>query len=158
MILVSACLLGLNTRYDGGNNAHKLLLKYNYLNKYIPICPEELGGLPTPRLPAEICGGTGREVLAGTAQVFDKQGRDVTKEFLQGTEKVADILAKNHIIAAILKERSPSCGVHQIYDGTFKGYKKAGQGVTGAFLGELGIPLYSEAEIIVELLERLLVG
>lgn len=155
MILVSACLLGLNTRYDGGNNAKELLLQYEHLGKFIPICPEVIGGLPTPRQPAEIVNGDGATVLAEQAKVVDSSGKDVTKEFLAGAKDTAKLLSTNSIKAAILKERSPSCGVHQIYDGLFSKNKKAGQGVTAALLRQLNLPIYSEEELTEELLQQL---
>ena len=155
MILVSACLLGISTRYDGGHNAHKLLLEYAGHQQFIPICPEVLGGLSTPRLPAEIVGGSGEDVWTGRAKVLDIRGKDVTKEFMKGAQLAAQILKERPIKAAILKERSPSCGVHQIYDVTFTGQKKAGQGVTRALLRQLNLPVYSEEELTAELLQKL---
>ena len=152
MILVSSCLLGLNTRYDGGNNAHKLLLKYKDLQKFIPICPEVEGGLSIPRLPAEIVNGDGSKVLTGQARVLDCRGRDVTTAFVKGAKITAGKLSSHNITAAILKEGSPSCGVHRIYDGTFTKNKKAGQGVTAALLQQLNLPVYSEEELTEELL------
>jgi len=152
MILVSSCLLGLSTRYDGGNNAHKLLLKYKSLQKFIPVCPEVEGGLSIPRLPAEIVDGDGLKVLAGQARVLDSRGRDVTTAFVEGAKIIAGKLSAYKVTAAILKEGSPSCGVHRIYDGTFTKNKKAGQGVTAALLQQLNLPVYSEEELTEELL------
>lgn len=155
MILVSACLLGLNTRYDGGENSHPLLKKYCKEGKFIPICPEQLGGMATPRPPAEIIGATGLQVLRGEALVRTKEGVDVTEFFLQGAREVEQLIELMPIKAAILKERSPSCGVRQIYDGTFANKKIEGMGVTAAVLSQQKIPLYSEEDITEELLLEL---
>ena len=156
MILVSACLLGLNTRYDGGENGHFLLKKYSQKGKFIPICPEQLGGMATPRPPAEIIGATGIQVLRKEAPVKTKEGVDVTELFLQGAREVEHLIELMPIKAAILKERSPSCGVGQIYDGTFANKKIEGMGVTAAILAQKKIPIYSEEDIREELLLELL--
>ena len=147
MIIVSACLLGLNTKYDGKANAHALLQKYCAMGKFIPVCPEQLGGLPTPRVPVEIIGGTGRDVLKGQCTVQGEQGEVVTSEFILGAKEVIKILEIFTVTAAILKERSPSCGTNSIYDGSFSHRIKSGQGVTAALLMEHNIPVYSEEEL-----------
>ena len=144
MIIVSACLLGLNTKYDGTTNAHALIQKYSALGKFIPVCPEQLGGLPTPRAPVEIIEGTGQDVLLGRCVAQGGQGEVVTPQFIQGATEVLKIVRMSKVSAAILKERSPSCGVNHIYDGTFSHTIKAGQGVTAAILKEHNIPIYSE--------------
>lgn len=156
MILVSACLLGLNTRYDGTSNAHALLQKYSGLGKFLPVCPEQLGGLPTPRVPVEIIGGTGQDILRGQGSVQGKQGEAVTAEFSAGAREVAKVTALVTVSAAILKERSPSCGVNSIYDGSFSHVIKPGQGVTAALLKEKNIPIYSEEDLTEGLLNELL--
>lgn len=105
----------------------------------IPICPEQLGGLTTPRLPAEIKDGNGEKVLDGLARVINKEGLDVTDNFLKGAYeslKIAEVLGAKK---AILKERSPSCGVKQIYDGNFKGNLIKASGITAALLKSRGI-------------------
>ncbi|HEY8909936.1 MAG TPA: DUF523 domain-containing protein [Desulfosporosinus sp.] len=147
MIIVSACLLGLNTKYDGTTNAHALLQKYCASGKFIPVCPEQLGGLGTPRVPVEIVDGTGQDVLLGRCQVRGEQGEDVSSQFIQGAKEVIKIAEMVTVTAAILKERSPSCGVNHIYDGSFTHQKKPGQGVTAAFLREHNIPIYSEEDL-----------
>lgn len=134
--LVSSCLLGLPTRYDGKALFHKkvLALKEEYL--LIPVCPEQLGGLSTPREPAEIRDG----------KVFDCNGKDVTDFFLKGAEaviKIADLLQPDLVI---FKERSPSCGVNQICDGSFSGKKIPGEGITTQFLRGR-FPIISEEEL-----------
>jgi len=156
MILVSACLLGLNTKYDGKTNAHALIQKYSSLGKFIPVCPEQLGGLPTPRVPVEIIEGTGQDVLAGRCAVQGKQGEIVTTEFMLGATEVIKIVEMVTVTAVILKERSPSCGVNYIYDGNFSHCIKPGQGVTTALLRAHNIPIYSEVELTEEQLKALL--
>ncbi len=156
MIIVSACLLGLNTKYDGKTNAHALIRKYSSSGKFIPVCPEQLGGLPTPRVPVEIIEGTGREVLHGKCIVQGEQGEVVTSEFILGATEVIKIVEMVTVTAAILKERSPSCGVNHIYDGSFSHRIKPGQGVTAAILEEHNIPSYSEVELTEEKLLELL--
>ena len=156
MIIVSACLLGLNTRYDGTTNAHALIQKYSCSGKFIPICPEQLGGLPTPRVPVEIIGGTGQDVLSGRCAIQGEQGEVVTTEFILGAKEILKIVKMVTVTAAILKERSPSCGVNYIYDGSFSHRIKSGQGVTAAILIEHNIPIYSEEDLTEERLKELL--
>ena len=156
MIIVSACLLGLNTKYDGTTNAYALIRKYSSSGKFIPLCPEQLGGLPTPRVPVEIIGGTGQDVLSGRCLAQGEQGEVVTSEFIQGATEVIKIVEMVTVTAAILKERSPSCGVNYIYDGSFSHRIKSGQGVTAAILKEHNIPIYSEEGLTEERLVELL--
>ena len=156
MILVSACLLGHAVRYNGGSDEHELLMKYNETGKFIAICPECLGKLSIPRPPAEIVSGNGQDVLANAAKIMSKLGENVTTNFVAGAQTLLTIATQYGIKAAILKERSPSCGVHQIYDGTFSGTKIAGQGVTAALLSQHGIKLYSEEDITEQLLKELI--
>lgn len=156
MIIVSSCLLGLNTKYDGKSNDHTLIRKYISAGKFIPVCPEQLGGLPTPRPPVEIIAGTGQDVLAGRCVVQGEQANDVTQQFIRGAQETVKIVAMGKVTAAILKERSPSCGVNLIYDGTFSHNTRPGQGVTAAILKEHNLPIYSEAELTEETLVKLL--
>jgi uncharacterized protein YbbK (DUF523 family) len=156
LIIVSACLLGLKTKYDGESNAHALIQKYSSSGKFIPVCPEQLGGLPTPRSPMEIVAGTGQDVLAGRCSVQGKQGEVVTLQFIQGAKEIVKIVEMVKVTAAILKERSPSCGVNHIYDGSFSHRIKSGQGVTAAILKEHNIPIYSEEGLTEEKLVELL--
>lgn len=157
MILISSCLLGIHSKYDGTtNNKNSVLMKYCYLGKYLAICPEQLGGLATPRSPVEIIRGSGEDVLKGKAETRNDQGQNVTNEFIKGAEQLLYICQNMPVSAAILKERSPSCGVHLIYDGSFKHVTKAGKGVAAAILSQNEIPLYSEEEITEELIRTLL--
>ena len=136
-ILISACLVGDNCKYSGGNNLNPkidaLLEKYDL----IPFCPEEQGSLPTPRNPSEQRGES----------VFMDNGKDVTENFLAGAKKALMLCLYLKINIAVLKERSPSCGTHQIYDGSFSGKVIDGMGVTAKLLKENGIKVYSEDEI-----------
>ena len=156
MILVSSCLLGIYSRYDGGSNFQVLLGNYTKSGRYIPVCPEQLGGLSTPRPPVEIVDGSGAEVLAGSKKAVNVKGEDVSAAFIKGAKEVVGIAGSFPVTAAILKERSPSCGVNWIYDGSFTHVVKAGQGITAALLQELEIPIYSEEDITEELLLELL--
>lgn len=157
MILVSACLLGQLVRYKGDGCAQQILLAPEVRAHLVPVCPEVAGGLPTPRPPAEIQGaGGGVGVWNGSALVKNNAGQDVSDEYKKGA-LVALAYAKTHnITAAILKERSPSCGTHTIYDGSFSGRKLSGQGVAAAALADAGVPLYSEEELTTELIARLI--
>ena len=110
--LVSASLVGLCTRYDGKTKANPGFLAEIINTTYIPVCPEQLGGLPTPREPADIVGGDGRDVLAGTARVLTKSGIDLTAEYIRGAQQVLQIARLQNISMAFLKARSPSCAVH----------------------------------------------
>lgn len=156
MIIVSACLLGLNTKYDGTANAYAMIQKYSSTGQFIPVCPEQLGGLSTPRVPVEIIDGTGQDVLDGRCEVQGKQGDVVTPQFILGAIEILKIVEMVKVTAAILKERSPSCGVNHIYDGSFTHHIMPGQGVTAALLREHNIPLYSEKGLTEEQLVDLL--
>ncbi|NLG85218.1 MAG: DUF523 domain-containing protein [Firmicutes bacterium] len=145
-ILVSACLLGLACRYDGGHCRHEGVLRLLAGREIVPVCPEVLGGLAIPRPPAEIVGGNGHDVLAGRARVVDKTGRDVTEAFRRGAEAALAKAEACGVKAAVLKERSPSCGVRWIYDGSFTRRLRPGLGVAAVLLRERGIVLQSEEE------------
>ncbi|MFA5527127.1 MAG: DUF523 domain-containing protein [Peptostreptococcales bacterium] len=144
MILVSACLLGENCKYNGGNNLNENIISPIKNEEIIQICPEVEGGLLIPRSPAEIVGGDGRDVLEGNAKVMNKEGKDVTKEFIQGARIILQIAKSSGATKAILKSNSPSCGSGQIYDGTFTGKKISGDGVTAALLKQNGIEVVNE--------------
>lgn len=152
-VLISACLLGVNCKYNGGNNQIKLEADSMTGITFIPACPEQLGGLTTPRLPSEIKDLDGNDVLNGKAKVFNNKGEDVTMQFVKGAEETLRLAKRYNCSAAILKQRSPSCGSKQIYDGSFQGKVKAGDGVTAALLERNGIKVYSE-ENLDELIEQ----
>ncbi|WP_163328109.1 DUF523 domain-containing protein [Desulfurobacterium thermolithotrophum] len=160
LLIVSACLIGLNCKYNGKNNRYESLVKVFKKGKVIPVCPEQLGGLPTPRPPAKILGKDGKDVLSGTAKVLTVKGtpKDVTKNFLKGayeTLYVAELL-KDKVIACILKEKSPSCGVKKIYKFEVDQLKD-GMGVTAALLKEKGFKIISseDKENIEKIIEEL---
>ena len=134
MILVSACLAGINCSWDGGNRLNKKMKELVDKKRAIAICPELLGGRTVPRLKTEIEGGTGGDVLNGKAKVIDENGKDVTSEFIRGAYMSLDIVRKYNIREAVLKSKSPSCGVGKIYDGSFKGILSDGDGVAVALL------------------------
>lgn len=130
-IMVSSCLLGENCKYNGGNNLNEKVLKYVNEHEVIPVCPEVLGGLPIPRVPAEIANGV----------VTTKDGRNVDAEFRKGAEIALETAKKEQVDLVILQSRSPSCGVKQIYDGTFSGTRIDGQGVFARLLKENGFKM-----------------
>ena len=137
MLLISACLLGCACRYDGKSKPHPLAVELARRGLAVPVCPEQLGGLPTPRKPSERQGD--RVVMA--------DGRDVTAEYRRGAEEALHLARLYGCTAAVLKERSPSCGKGQIYDGTFTGTLTAGDGVTAELLTAGGIKVYGESEL-----------
>lgn len=147
MILISACLAGFNVRYDGGNAQNNLAVKLVAMGQAITVCPEIMGGLSTPRIPAEIVGGTGRDVLAGTAHVMSRDGRDVTSEYLRGAQMVLTIAQHNRVRVAFLKQKSPACGTRLVYNGRFSGEKIPGTGVTTALLRSHGIRCFGDEEL-----------
>ncbi|UZQ49322.1 DUF523 domain-containing protein [Clostridium kluyveri] len=147
MILVSACLCGINTKYNGENNLSQEVLKLIRKERIIPICPEQLGGLTTPREPCEIRGGTGGDVLDRKAIVVTSDGKNVTDNFLRGAYETLNIAKAFNIKKAILKSKSPSCGYNKIYDGSFKKNIIKGNGVTAELLIKNGIKIYTEGDI-----------
>ena len=132
-ILISACLIGLNCKYDGGNNENSKLVELMKEKDLVPICPEQLGGLKTHRASAE----------RKQEKVITKEGVDVTKEYQKGAEEVLNLAKKLNIKKAILKSRSPSCGIDEIYDGTFSHTLTKKDGVTAELLKKNGIEVIS---------------
>ena len=138
-VIISACLLGIRCRYDGGHSRNEIPVKKKKTYQLIPICPEESGGLPTPRPPAEIVDGDGEAVLDGKAKVMTADGTDVTGAHLKGAHHALQVAQSHGATHVILKARSPSCGCGDIYDGTFSGTLTSGDGVTTALLKRHGI-------------------
>lgn len=136
-ILVSACLLGCRCRYDGASKLHPMAEALACRHTLVPVCPEQLGGLPTPRPPAERRGD----------RVVTREGGDVTEQFRRGAEEALRLCRLTGCEAAVLKERSPSCGRDSVYDGTFSGALCSGDGVTAELLHAAGIPVYGESEL-----------
>lgn len=146
MIMVSACLMGINCKYNGENNYYAPLSTYLASHPHIIVCPETMGGLPTPRTPAEIQGGDGNDVLNGRARVVTAQGDDVTDAFKSGAHACWELARLNQVKMAILKSHSPSCGSGEIYDGTFCRRRLPGDGVTTALLRRNGVRVISEKD------------
>lgn len=148
MYLISACLCGVNCKYNGSNNLNQAAVKLFNEGKAVIVCPEQLGEQTTPRLAHEIVDGTGRDVLEGRARVVDKEtGDDKTDSFILGAQRTLAIAKSLGINKAILKQRSPSCGFGQIYDGHFKGKIIQGNGVTAELLFLHGIEVITEEDI-----------
>ncbi|MDU5105621.1 MULTISPECIES: DUF523 domain-containing protein [unclassified Clostridium] len=145
MYLISSCLCGVNCKYSGSNNLNESCLKLLEEGKAILVCPEQLGGLSTPRTPAEI-NGTAKGVIYENDKVITKDDIDVTKAFIKGAMETLHIAKLSKVKTAILKEGSPSCGVNYIYDGSFTGKKVYGKGVTATVLEENGINVISELD------------
>ncbi|MBS4537980.1 DUF523 domain-containing protein [Clostridium sp. D2Q-11] len=142
MYLISACLVGVNCKYNGKNSENKKLMEFVKNNKSILVCPEQLGGLSTPRLPVEIVDRVDDKKI-----VRDKLGKDVTKEFYKGAEETLKIAKFFDAEVAILKAKSPSCGYGKIYDGSFYGRLIEGKGITAELLEKNGIKIYTEEDI-----------
>ena len=137
MILVSACLAGINCKYSGDNNYNQKIFELVKKGEAIPICPEQLGGLKTPRNPAEI------KVIDGEKHVFDDQNNDVTDNFKSGAKEVLEFAKKLNIKKAILQARSPSCGIGKVYSGNFDRKLIDGNGILAELLLENGIEVIS---------------
>lgn len=148
--LISKCLLGVPCRFDGQERINEGTATFKALldSGSIAVCPEESGGLPTPRPPAEIQGGTGEEVLEGKSKIVNIDGRDVTSEYLLGAKEILETAQQSEIKMAILKSRSPACGVEQIYDGSFNGRLKKGRGIAAALLIKNNIKVISDEHFI----------
>ena len=136
-IIVSACLLGENCKYNGGNNKCDDVIALAEKFEIIPVCPECFGGLPIPRVPSEIKDG----------RVYSKTGEDLTEAFLSGAEQTLYIAKEANAPCAMLKENSPSCGFGKIYDGTFSGNKIDGNGITAQLLYDNEIQVFGESQV-----------
>lgn len=136
-ILVSACLLGKNCKYNGGNNLNQGVLEFIEGHEVIGVCPEQLGGLSTPRLQAEIVDGI----------VTNKEGISVDVQFRKGAQTALAVALEKKVDLAILQSRSPSCGVNEIYDGNFSGKKIKGQGVFAKLLSAHGIKVLDAEDV-----------
>ena len=137
MILISACLLGCACRYDGKSKPHPLAQELARRGLVVPICPEQLGGLPTPRAPSE----------QQNDRVVSADGTDVTTQYRRGAEEALRLAALYGCTTAVLKERSPSCGSGQIYDGTFTPTLTEGDGLTAQMLKKKGVEVYGESQL-----------
>lgn len=138
MYIISACLAGINCKYDGGNNYNKDIMELVKRGEAILVCPEQLGGLTTPRFPSEIL------IKNGNRKVINNHGEDVTKNYERGAKETLELAKKLNIKKAILKARSPSCGCGLIYDGTFSKTKIKGNGITAQLLIDNGFEIFNE--------------
>lgn len=136
-IVVSACLLGENCKYSGGSNYSEKVMKFLEGHQVIPVCPEVLGGLPVPRVPAEIVNGI----------VTNAEGTEVDREYRAGAERALKIALEQGAELAVLQSRSPSCGGKEIYDGSFSKRTIPGKGIFAALLEENGIPILDSEEV-----------
>ncbi len=148
-IIVSSCLLGERTRFDGKQRFYENVILKRWLDegRIISFCPEVKAGLPVPRPPAEIVNSDGNNVINGAAKVKNINGKDVTNYFIDGAQKALFIARENDVKIAILKDGSPSCGKSYIYDGSFSGNKKLSKGVTATLLEQNCIYVFNEHEI-----------
>lgn len=148
-ILVSACLMGRPVRYDGrvAGRGEGVLARWQAEGRLVIACPELAGDLPVPRPAAEISGGTGSDVLDGLASVLTSTGEKVTESFLRGARAVLDMALAHDVCLAILKQRSPSCGSREIYDGQFADRRVPGEGVAAALLRRNGITVFDEMQL-----------
>ena len=146
-VIVSACLAGDNCKYNGGNNLNQKIMDFLQSHEIIKVCPEVLGGLPIPRPSAEIVEG----------QVMNNEGKNVTEEFTLGAQKAFEIVQKENPDLIILQSRSPSCGIKQIYDGTFSGRKIPGHGLFAALCINAGYKVL-DIEDIDEYLSKKLIN
>ncbi len=136
-IAVSACLLGQRCRYNGEIKPWSGVAELEKSFRIIPVCPELLGGLPVPREPSEISGD----------RVITRSGKDVTNAFVTGAEKTLESVKRNGCVAALLKERSPSCGRGLVHNGLFDGGMVSGNGIAADLLERNGIPVFGESQI-----------
>ena len=141
MILVSACLVGINCKYSGGNNYNQKIFDLVKEGKAIPICPEQLGGLNTPRKPVEL------KVINDKRYAIDNEGNDLTENFERGALEVLNLAKNLNINKAILQPRSPSCGVNKIYSGNFDNKLVDGNGILAELLKQNGIDVLTPNDI-----------
>ncbi len=149
-VLVSACLMGRRVRYDGRAKpvGDDTVTGWREEGRLVVHCPEIAGGLPVPRPPAEIePGADAADVLAGRARILTPEGADVTDHFVSGARSALATARTHGVVIALLKESSPSCGLHEVYDGTFGGRKVPGEGVTAHLLREHGVAVFNENEV-----------
>lgn len=148
MKIVSACLCGINCKYDGSNNLHHYFLDLLIKGEVIPLCPEQLGGLPTPRAACEINGGTGLDLIEGRAVAITRHGVDISGSLIKGAQETLRIAVEVNVDEVILQSRSPSCGTGVIYDGTFSHRLINGDGVTAAMLKQHGFWVQNEQDYL----------
>ena len=147
-ILISACLMGFRVRYNGSDKKQVLaaLTQWQREQRLVLHCPELAAGLPTPRLPAEIVGGSGADVLAGRARVVESDGRDMTQTYLLAAWLALETAQQQGCRFTLLSDGSPTCGSQAIYDGSFSGQRQPGAGVAAALLRQHNIAVYAEQQ------------
>jgi len=163
VILISACLLGRKVKYNSGSNLTDWLAEAYDPELFLAVCPEVLAGFAIPRPAVELHGGDGDKIMdlyqsqrQNGASIHNKLGVDITREFMREIPILQDLVRKHQVRYAIFKERSPSCGVAQIYDGSFSGVRISGRGVGTAALVQAGVTCYSEETLTREILQQLL--
>ncbi|HHW18174.1 MAG TPA: DUF523 domain-containing protein [Firmicutes bacterium] len=145
--MVSSCLCGFRCRYDGTCSSTPIIDRLMKEGKVVPVCPEILGGLPVPRPPSEILGGDGSDVISGKARVLTISGIDVTSFYVRGALRALAVGLESGCTSAVLKARSPACGLGQIYDGSFSRRLKTGHGVLASLLKKHGFVIYTENDL-----------
>ena len=150
-IAVSGCSAGLPCSHDGGHRLSQPVRGLVEEGRAVVICPEQLGGMPAPREKAEIVGGDGDSVLDGEAAVLSESGRDLTERFREGARRSLEAARRHGCRLAVLKARSPSCGSGEIYDGSFSGARRPGDGVTAALFRRAGIRVLTDEELAADL-------
>ena len=144
-ILISPCLIGIRTRWDESCDEIEELIDLVKSGQAVFLCPEQIGGLTTPREPSEIePGNTAEDVLRGDAKIFSITGKDVTEQYVMGAQRILKFCQEMRVEIAILKSDSPSCGSKRTYDGTFTDTTIPGKGITGELLEQNGIKVYNE--------------
>lgn len=158
-ILVSACLMGYAVRYNGSDKAliSDTLARWRVENRLIIHCPELAAGLSTPRLPAEILGGSAEQVLTSTARIIESDGKVVTQHYVLAAWLALRAAQESRCKFALLTDGSPTCGSQRIYDGSFNGQQLPGQGVAAALLRQHGIEVFAESQLP-ELIQRVAVA
>ncbi len=145
-LVISACLLGVACNHEGRGSFRAVVDELAKEYRLVPVCPEVLGGLPTPRAAAELMDGDGADVVAGAARVVNVEGEDVTAAYRRGAEAAVTVARAVGATRAVLKARSPSCGSSAVYDGTFSRRLVPGRGVTAAALAAAGLEVGSEED------------
>ena len=148
MILASACLTGEKCRYNGEHRLHPVIAEINKKGKVVAVCPEVMGGLGIPRLGCEITGADAQAVIDSKAKVLNLAGDDITEAVLRGCCKALDVVKKNNIKLAVLKDKSVCCGVDTIYDGSFQSSLVNGKGILTLLLEREGIKVINSKEVL----------
>jgi len=147
MVAISSCITGIKCRYNAKGSYNSSVVE-GIRGTYIAVCPELLAGFGTPRAACEIIGGSGEDVLNGTARIVDKNGMDITEPMVRGAESALQTCLENGITKAYLQSKSPTCGCGKIYDGSFSSTLKPGNGIFTALLKQHGIEVIEVIEVI----------